>query len=140
MNHRDIHDFQLSVKVPRSSRLEWGDEVVQNTTRYYVSTSGKGLAKVMPPLAKQFRGDKALISRQEYDLLHAAAVKDVMKGMTNWNSVNISEWDKWKDRMERRIGVQKGWTVTITNDISHFKWGDVNWLFYIEEAKKLIVT
>ena len=96
MNHRDIHDFQLSVKVPRSSRLEWGDEVVQNTTRYYVSTSGKGLTKVMPPLK---------------------------------NSAQ-----------ERRIGVQKGWTVTITNDISSFKWGDVNWLFYIEEAKKLIVT
>jgi len=35
-------------------------------------------------------------------------------------------------------GVQAGWTVTITNDMDDFKWGNVNWLWYIEEAKKLI--
>jgi hypothetical protein len=46
----DIMDFMLRVKVPRSSHLLWGDEQVQNTTRYYVAKGGKPLTKVMPPL------------------------------------------------------------------------------------------
>lgn len=50
MSHPDPMDFVLSVKVPRSSRLEAGGERVQNTTRYYVSTDGVPLTKIMPPL------------------------------------------------------------------------------------------
>jgi hypothetical protein len=46
----DLHDFMLRVKVPRSSHLLWGDERVQNTTRYYIAKAGKPLTKVMPPL------------------------------------------------------------------------------------------
>jgi hypothetical protein len=46
----DIMDFMLRVKVPRSSHLLWGEDKVQNTTRYYVAKGGKSLTKVMPPL------------------------------------------------------------------------------------------
>jgi hypothetical protein len=46
-------DFFLRVKVPRTSHLLWGDERVQNTCRYYVSTGGQALTKVMPPLPKK---------------------------------------------------------------------------------------
>lgn len=52
VNWSDRMDFMLRVKVPRSSQLWWGDTQVQNTCRYYVSTEGKSLTKVMPPLAK----------------------------------------------------------------------------------------
>lgn len=31
----------------------WGDEQIQNTTRYYMSKNGRQLTKVMPPLAKK---------------------------------------------------------------------------------------
>jgi hypothetical protein len=48
----DFMDFMLRVKVPRSSKLYWGETQIQNTTRYYVTTAGKPLTKVMPPLAK----------------------------------------------------------------------------------------
>lgn len=98
MSHRDPFDFMLSVKVDRTSSLEerWADGTVrpvQNTTRYYVSTQGCQLTKVMPPL----------------------------KGKTEL----------------RDIGVEKGWTVKVVNDADLFDWSDVNWLYYIEEAKKL---
>ena len=96
MSHTDPFDFQCSVKVPRSSRLHWGQDRIQNTTRYYVSTDGKPLNKIMPPL----------------------------KGKSE----------------ERTIGVEAGWNVTVTNDISNFRWDNVNWYYYINEAKKLIVT
>jgi hypothetical protein len=52
MNWCDKYDFFMRIKVPRSSHLRWGGKTVQNTTRYYVSTAGAELVKVMPPLAK----------------------------------------------------------------------------------------
>lgn len=45
-------DFMLRTKVPRSSYLRWGDETVQNISRYYIAKGGKPLTKWMPPLAK----------------------------------------------------------------------------------------
>lgn len=51
-NHENIHDFMLVTKVPRSSKLMCGDRKVQNITRYYISTDGAPLTKVMPPLPK----------------------------------------------------------------------------------------
>lgn len=50
--HDDFYDFMMCIKVPRSSRLMWGDEHVQNVSRYYISTDGEPLFKNMPPLAK----------------------------------------------------------------------------------------
>lgn len=54
-SHEDIHDFMLVTKVPHDSKLLWGDKQVQNITRYYVSTDGAPLTKVMPPLAKSLK-------------------------------------------------------------------------------------
>lgn len=51
-NHPDPMDFLLRTKVPRNSYLLHGDEQVQNITRYYISTTGESLTKVMPPLKK----------------------------------------------------------------------------------------
>jgi hypothetical protein len=93
--HQNAWDFVCSVKVPRSSRLEAGGVRVQNTSRYYLSTQGVPLMKVMPPL------------RNKTD--------------------------------ERHLSIKQGWNVRMVNDISQFRWEDVNWLYYIEEAKKLIV-
>jgi len=45
----DVMDFMLRVKVPRSGRLQWGEEQVQNTTRYIVTTNGRSLTKWLPP-------------------------------------------------------------------------------------------
>jgi hypothetical protein len=52
-NWPELMDFMLRTKVPRSSYLQWGDEQVQNITRYYIAKGGKPLNKWMPPLAKK---------------------------------------------------------------------------------------
>lgn len=52
-NWPDIMDFMLRVKVPRSSHLQWGDDKIQNTSRYYIAKGGKPLKKWMPPLARK---------------------------------------------------------------------------------------
>lgn len=49
-NWQDKMDFMLRAKVPRSSRLAWGDQKVQNISRYYIAKGGKPLIKWMPPL------------------------------------------------------------------------------------------
>ena len=46
----EMMDFMQRTKVPRSSYLQWGDDQVQNITRYYISKEGKPLNKWMPPL------------------------------------------------------------------------------------------
>lgn len=95
MNHRDPFDFMLSVKVPRSSRLMHGDAQVQNTSRYYISTDGAHLTKIMPGL---------------------------------------------KGGAERHMSVESGWTTTLVNNAKLFRWDNVNWLYYIHEAKKLVMN
>ena len=55
-DHDNVNDFMLRTNVPRSSRLLLDNEntitSLQNTTRYYMSTDGGQLVKIMPPLAK----------------------------------------------------------------------------------------
>ncbi len=52
--HGDVYDFFLRTKVPRTSKLLYGDEfdqeTIQNVSRYYISKTGRSLIKVMPPL------------------------------------------------------------------------------------------
>ena len=40
----------LRTKVPRNSYLKWGNQHVQNVSRYYIAKDGKPLIKFMPPL------------------------------------------------------------------------------------------
>lgn len=54
-NHKDIFDFMLRVKVPRNSRLvlvqeDGTEKPEQNICRFYASTKGGNLVKIMPPL------------------------------------------------------------------------------------------
>ncbi len=95
MNHRDPFDFMLSVKVPKSSRLEANGVPIQKTSRYYISTDGVELIKIMPPLKDQTE--------------------------------------------ERHFQVQKGWTTTLVNDADLFRWDNLNWYYYIEQARKLLI-
>lgn len=41
---------------------------------------------------------------------------------------------------ERELSVHKGWTVSIVNDAKNFDWQSVNWLYYIEESRKLLIN
>lgn len=49
--HTDPFDFMRHIKVPKNSKLMWGDQQIQNASRYYISLSGHPMVKIMPPLA-----------------------------------------------------------------------------------------
>jgi hypothetical protein len=98
-NHKEIFDFMLRVKVPRSSslvlRYENGKEVPQqNICRYYPSKSGGKLIKIMPPL-------------------------------------EVGQPD-------RELGIDTQYTVKTCNNMKDFD-GDLDFDYYIKEARKLIV-
>lgn len=95
--HDDFYDFMMCVKVPRSSKLLWGDNKVQNVSRYYISINGAPLTKMMPPLAKN-----------------------------------------GPDAPWRAMSVNKGYTVTVCNDIKHATRDNLNYEFYVAEAEKLV--
>jgi hypothetical protein len=138
MNHRDPFDFQLSVKVPRSSRLLHGETRVQNTSRYYVSTDGHSLTKVMPPInGGAPRQDRW--SDDELATAERAALVARREGHDSRSSIAIAALSDYSRSFERPMSVQSGWTVTLTNDMSDFRWENVNWLYYINEARKLII-
>lgn len=95
--HDDFYDFMMCVKVPRSSKLMWGDKQVQNISRYYISMDGDPLTKMMPPLAKN-----------------------------------------GPDAPWRSMSVNKGYTVTVCNNIKHASRDNLNYEFYVAEAEKLV--
>jgi len=75
--HDDIMDFMLRTKVPRSSRLLWGNEQSQNISRYYVSTDGKPLTKIMPELAnKPGSGERSIGINVGYNVTVCNDLKD----------------------------------------------------------------
>ena len=135
-NHRNKWDFMLRTKVPRSSRLVITDEddderLVQNTTRYYISEEGEGeLTKIMPPLPE---GKPA--KRWVKDGEEILTSKKPEENRAKKNGYTFVE-DTVLPPQERRIGINTGWKVKVCNDIKHFDW-DINYNFYIEEAKKL---
>lgn len=131
-NHMDVYDFLLRTKVPRSSKLLWGDEEVSNTVRYYMSTGQKRLEKRMPPT-----GPEGTYKR-------ASKLTDVFFDM-----VSAEVGDQWDERIhtknksthtaDRRIAIHSGWCVTLANNLKTVSFDDLNHEWYIKEAEKLVL-
>jgi len=125
-------DFMLRYKATGSSKLYIGDKPQLKTVRYYVSTEGEPMKKVAPPKGEigQYKR-KNKITDEYFD--------KVMK------EIGKDEWDerihnKKKTKYETvETSVQSGWKVKQCNKASDFNWNDVNWQYYIQETKKLII-
>lgn len=129
-DHDDIYDFFLRTKIPKKSALMWGDEQVDNVTRYYVSTEGKPLNKFMPaagPLGT-FKRANSLTDHYYNEILAEVG--------TEWDerihTKNKSIYE------ERSIGVQTGYTVQVCNNLKGHTFSDINYEWYVKEAEKLV--
>jgi hypothetical protein len=127
-NHTDPFDFMLRTNVPRSSRLliEYDDRVepLQNVTRYYMSTDGGQLVKVMPPL-KQTASMSVLGGRAK-----TPGEKKKFYAMRDRRS-KLGLADR-----ERLIHINDGCRVTPLNVMGAMEHIDYKW--YIDEANKLV--
>ena len=132
--HSDIYDFFGRTKVPRSSQLVHGGERVPNIVRYYISTDGRPLEKVMPangPVGGYKRANKLT------DIFYGVVMREIGPGV----------WDErihTKNRSvhaERRIGINTGWNVTLCNNLNELPSeldDNIDYEFYIKETEKLI--
>lgn len=129
-NHDDVMDFMLRTKVPRGSQLEWGGERQANIVRYYVSTDGDILEKVMPP-----KGPEGAYKRAN--------------GLTDsyFNEILAEVGDEWDERIHtknkskyetRRTTYHNGYTVMLCNNMNENSVVDINYDYYVAEAMKLV--
>lgn len=131
-NHDDAYDFLLRTKVPRSSKLMWGDQQVSNIVRYYMSESGKQLKKVMPPKGTpgQFKRANKIPDKLYYQVLN-----EIGPGV--WDA-RIHTKNKSTYDTANEIGIHTGVNVTLCNDLRGHEFDDINDSWYIEEAQKLV--
>lgn len=129
-NHRDPFDFMCRAKAPRGSTLYHGDRPMAGMLRYYISKEGAPLVKVSPPAGPlgQFKKGTG-VSDRDYNAWHAA------HGNT-WNP-DIHTKNR-STHEERRMQICAGWNVSICNKASDFRWENVNFEWYIAEARKLL--
>ena len=132
--HSDPFDFMCRAKASGGAYLLHGDRRVQSTFRYYVSTDGAPLVKMQPPSGGHVVGEwkrAPKITKAEYDR--------VMRETGG-------EWDervctKAKSRYEvQKIGIESGWLVRDVCDASAFSFNDVDYAWYVAEARKLIIA
>ena len=132
-NHDNWFDFMLRTKVPRSSKLtllkDGMEEQLQNICRYYVSTNGGSLTKIMPPLDKPKIHYKFVKDGEEF-ITDSKAHKTLIK--KGW--VLDCEIEYFP---ERRFDINSKVLVTPCNDMDNFN-GNINYDWYIAEAKKLV--
>lgn len=125
------YDFMCRVKVQRSNQLFWGGEQIQRNSRYYVSTDGRPLNKIAPPTGVEGSFKKANgVSEYEYSRVMAETggqwdVRVCTKNKSRYEAVNTS--------------IQAGHKVTVCNDVTDFDFATVNYDWYINEARKLII-
>lgn len=132
--HTNPFDFMLRAKVDRASKLMLGDQQIQSTSRYYVARDGLPLVKISPPPPGHTVGQwkrAPRVSLAEYDRVMAETQ---------------GAWDErvcTKARTlyeDRKTAFQAGWRVAECNDAAAFRFDNLDYTYYIAEARKLIIT
>ena len=129
-SHTDLHDFMLRTKIQRSHTLLWGGDKVQNTTRYYISTDGDILEKLLPAAGPvgAFKRANGLLESYYQSILSEVG--------EHWDArIHTKNKSKYE---ERKTSIQQGWTVQVCNNIKDFTFNDLNYDYYIEKAIELI--
>lgn len=141
-DYGDVYAFFGRTKVPRSSKLRWGDREVPNIIRYIVTNSGAKLTKVMPPDGPvgQFKRANKLTDQYYNEVLEEI-------GLGVWDE-RIHTKNKSVYAGEKLIGVQTGQNVEIVDTWDEEAWekadamgadfADIDYNFYVRETEKLI--
>lgn len=129
--HTDPFDFMCRVKVDRSSQLWIGDRQVQSTTRYFVARDGSPMRKISPPTGplgayKKRNG----ISDAEYN---ARMIETNGEWCETVCTKNKSKYEM------RELSICAGWKVAECNLATDFRFDNLNYDWYINEARKLLI-
>lgn len=128
----DPFDFMLRYKTPAGAKVFIGDEEQPKTVRYYVSKSGQPMKKVATP-----KGEIGQFKRRNgiKDDFYKKVLAEIGPGV----------WDervhtKNKSKYETVVtSIESGRLVKQCNHVNKFNWQDVDFDYYAEEIKKLII-
>ena len=132
--HTDPFDFMLRAKVNRADKLMLGDTEQQRIMRYYMSTDGKPLVKISPPAKGAVVGEYKRANGVDEATFRSVSA-----------TLAPGQWDerihtKNRSRHEmRQTALQAGYLVTECNVADRFSFANLNYDWYINEAKKLII-
>jgi hypothetical protein len=150
--HEIAYDFYILGKCDRSSRLllrtDSGDEYLQRNNRYYASTIGGEIIKVMPPVKKRLT--KKLLAQfkklgAEFDKTELSQIEMALNEMIVFDIAALRSQGETEARLsalelcqpkKREISQCKESLVTIHNHIEDMI--HVNYDYYLNKALKLI--
>ena len=124
----------MRVKINRTDHLFIGDVEQQRVTRYYVARQGGAMVKISPPASGGVIGQWKRahnITKVEYERVMAETGGQWDKRVCTKNK------SKWT---ERRTTIESGYQVEQCNDVDSFRFDNINYEYYIAEARKLIVA
>lgn len=128
----DPFDFMLRYKTNSGSKVYLGEKEMPKTVRYYVSKAGQTMKKVYAP--KGVVGEykrKNGITNEEY----LKILKEIPKG--SWDA-RIHTKNKSKYQMNV-TSIEAGRSVKECNKAEKFNWNDVDYDYYVDTIKKLII-
>lgn len=151
INHRDPYDFMLRGKVNRDSSLhlvypDGHEEELSNTIRYYVSQSGGNLVKRTAPKGTPGTWKrKNKIDDQYYDSVVSELLADPSTpflkldaaGVPHDERIHTKNKSRWGDVTESSMC--SGQLVSDCSLASRLDWKNVNYLWYIFQAHKLLI-
>lgn len=126
----DPFDFMIRAKGESGGKIYIGDQPQQKITRYYIAQYGSPIYTVRPPIEGATIGAfcKAReVSWREYNQ-HDPFV---------WNpAIHTKNRSTYKDR---KTAINDGWLVAECNRAERFNWSNLNYDWYINEARKLMI-
>lgn len=128
----DPFDFMLRYKTPAGAYVLIGDQKMPKTVRYYISKSGQPMKKVAPPkgVVGAFKRKNALT-----DEFYKSIMSEIEPG--SWDVRIHTKNKSVYEIVETKI--ESGWLVKECNVASNFDWNDVDYDYYVEEIKKLLI-
>ena len=132
-------DFMLRYKVNKKDTLYCGGVPTQKNVRYYVARNGGELVKISPPAEGKIKGrykKKNGVGEHEYNRISDyGQVWDAR--VCTGNAKKPDTQKKYEDRQTR---AQAGFNVALCNHVAEFDFNNVNYDYYANEAKKLVIT
>lgn len=152
-NHGDIVDFMLRTKVGRADKLVIADTAgnereLQKITRYYAAVDGGSMTKISPPAKGAAVGSWKRATKLT-DQFYNQVIAELQAG--NWAHLPPHELDSnglpWDERINtknrskyeiRKTGLNVGRLVAPCNDIRDADRSNIDFDYYVAEARKLV--
>ncbi|MGL4557995.1 MAG: hypothetical protein ACRCV5_10855 [Afipia sp.] len=129
----DKFDFMLREKSTGTNKIFIGKKQMPKTVRYYISTKGEPMSKHMD--AKGEIGGykkKNGVSDEEF-----ARITAMIPPGAHDERIHTKNKSRYEDRTQ---DIHKGYLVKQCNHVKDFDWSDVDFKYYADEIRKLVIS